>query len=93
MLPNACTMHTISTGQTEFLLLLFTVLEACDADHLLEQFEEASRADLFREFAGGKNPNSDFKRSQIVDAVQNHFSAKAAAAGGNTSKKKPRIGK
>jgi len=65
----------------------YEVLEASDSDTLLEQFEQANKADLFREFAG-KNPKSDTKRSQIVDAVQNHFSAKN---GGNTSKKKPRI--
>jgi len=67
----------------------YEVLEASDGDQLLDEFEAACQNDLFREFAGGKSSSksADLKRLQIVDAVQNHFSATF----GDNTKKKPRI--
>ena len=71
-------------------LQYFAVLEASDGDQLLDEFEAACQNDLFREFTGGKSSSksADLKRLQIVDAVQNHFSATF----GDSYKKKPRIG-
>jgi len=71
----------------------FVVLEATDAENLLEQFEEAASSDYDEIEASPK------KTSNIFKAVQNHFAAAAAkaAASGDTSKyanvrRHPRIG-
>lgn len=72
--------------------VVFSVLEATDADNLLEQFEEIS-PDLSND--NDDQPNSNGKTSNIFKAVQNHFAASAAAASNNNSgcRRLPRIGK
>ena len=62
--------------------LFFTVLEATDAESLLDQFEEAATSDVEAE----ENPK---KTSNIYKAVKNHF----AASGHVNPKRNPRIGK
>lgn len=67
----------------------FPVLEATDADNLLEQFEE-----ITPDLNDDDQHTSNGKTSNIFKAVQNHFAASAAAASNNNSgcRRLPRIG-
>ena len=88
--------------------IYFAVLEATDADNLLEQFEDAVSEAVSEDFTEEGNDNEDMesesktsnpkKTSNIYKAVQNHFAASAASSstgGGkdNPTRRLPRIGK
>lgn len=65
---------------------LLLVLEATDADNLLEQFEEASS-----DFDDNDQSNNPRKTSNIFKAVQNHFASSDSNSAG--CRRLPRIGR
>ncbi len=71
------------------------VLEASDADNLLEQFEEVPSDFDEENHHNQSNNGNPRKTSNIFKAVQNHFAASAACNDSNSRggcKRLPRIG-